>query len=57
VRQSDVLLEPDGGLLLLAVGGRSRHGAHGLGSVSESVAHDARCSVLVVREPNGAPGS
>jgi nucleotide-binding universal stress UspA family protein len=42
---------------LIAVGGRSRHGAHGLGSVSERVAHDAGCSVLVVREPDGAPGS
>jgi len=35
---------------LLAVGSRSTHRALGLGSVSEHVAHDARCSVLVVRE-------
>jgi nucleotide-binding universal stress UspA family protein len=35
---------------LLVVGGRGLHGAHLLGSVSEHVAHDARCSVLVVRD-------
>lgn len=36
---------------LLVVGGRGLHGLHALGSVSERVAHQARCSVLVVREP------
>ena len=35
---------------LLAVGSRSTHRGLGLGSVSEHVAHHARCSVLVVRE-------
>jgi nucleotide-binding universal stress UspA family protein len=38
-------LEPD----LLVVGSRGLHGVRALGSVSERVAHDARCSVLVVR--------
>jgi len=34
---------------LLVVGNRGTHGARSLGSVSERVAHDAPCSVLVVR--------
>jgi nucleotide-binding universal stress UspA family protein len=34
---------------LLVVGSRGLHGAHLLGSVTEHVAHEARCSVLVVR--------
>jgi len=34
---------------LLVVGSRGLHGAAALGSVSEQVAHRARCSVLVVR--------
>jgi nucleotide-binding universal stress UspA family protein len=38
-------LEPD----LLVMGSRGLHGVRALGSVSERVAHDARCSVLVVR--------
>lgn len=40
---------------LLIVGSRGLHGLRALGSVSERVAHEARCSVLVVRdraEPN-----
>jgi nucleotide-binding universal stress UspA family protein len=37
---------------LLVVGSRGRHGIRALGSVSERVAHRARCSVLVVR-PDG----
>lgn len=40
---------------LLAVGSRSTHRAFGLGSVSEHVAHNARCSVLVVRD--GVPAA
>lgn len=36
---------------LVVVGSRGLHGLVGLGSVSERVAHRARCSVLVVREP------
>jgi nucleotide-binding universal stress UspA family protein len=38
-------LDPD----LLVIGSRGLHGIRSLGSVSERVAHDARCSVLVVR--------
>ena len=34
---------------LLVVGSRGLHGVRALGSVSERVAHDASCSVLVVR--------
>lgn len=34
---------------LLVVGSRGLHGITALGSVSERVAHDARCSVLIVR--------
>ena len=34
---------------LLIVGSRGLHGLKALGSVSERVAHDASCSVLVVR--------
>ena len=36
---------------LLVVGSRGLRGIRGLGSVSERIAHEARCSVLVVREP------
>jgi len=36
---------------LLVVGSRGMHGARALGSVSERVAHEAPCSVLVVRLP------
>jgi nucleotide-binding universal stress UspA family protein len=36
---------------LLVVGSRGLHGLKSLGSVSERVAHEARCSVLIVREP------
>jgi nucleotide-binding universal stress UspA family protein len=36
---------------LLIVGSRGLHGVRALGSVSERVAHRARCSVLVVRPP------
>jgi len=39
------------------VGSRATRGAHGLGSVSERVAHHAGCSVLVVRDPDRAQGS
>ena len=35
---------------LLVVGSRGLHGVKALGSVSERVAHQARCSVLIVRE-------
>ena len=36
---------------LVVVGSRGLHGLRALGSVSERVAHQAACSVLVVREP------
>ena len=41
----DVAVEAD----LLVVGSRGLHGVKALGSVSERVAHEAKCSVLVVR--------
>ena len=37
---------------LLVVGSRGLRGIHALGSVSERIAHEARCSVLVVRAPD-----
>ncbi len=37
---------------LVVVGSRGLHGLRALGSVSERVAHQARCSVLVVRPQN-----
>lgn len=47
----DVLVAGAEGADLLVVGSRGLHGARALGSVSERVAHKARCSVLVVRRP------
>lgn len=41
----DAAIEAD----LLVIGSRGLHGIKALGSVSERVAHEARCSVLVVR--------
>ena len=42
---------------LLVVGSRGLHGIKALGSVSERVAHQARCSVLIVRAlPGQKPG-
>jgi nucleotide-binding universal stress UspA family protein len=38
---------------LLVVGSRGLHGPRALGSVSERAAHQAACSVLVVRNPGG----
>ena len=38
---------------LVVVGSRGLHGLKSLGSVSERVAHQARCSTLVVREAHG----
>ena len=38
---------------LLIVGSRGLHGVRALGSVSERVAHQAHCSVLIVRESSG----
>ena len=45
----DALLEASGEADLVIVGNRGRHGLKALGSVSERLAHQARCSVLVVR--------
>ena len=39
---------------LLIVGSRGLSGVRALGSVSERVAHQARCSVLVVRDPDSS---
>ena len=36
---------------LIVVGSRGLSGIRALGSISERIAHEARCSVLVVREP------
>ena len=45
------LVAASAGADLLVVGSRGLHGLRALGSVSERVAHRARCSVLVVRQP------
>ena len=39
---------------LIVVGSRGLHGLRALGSISERVAHQARCSVLVVHQPSPA---
>jgi nucleotide-binding universal stress UspA family protein len=51
-RAAPGLLEAAAGADLVVVGHRGRHGARLLGSVSERVAHSARCSVLVIRDEN-----
>jgi nucleotide-binding universal stress UspA family protein len=57
-RQEDLPDEPVQALVsaaadadLVVVGSRGLHGLKAIGSVSERVAHEARCSTLVVREP------
>jgi nucleotide-binding universal stress UspA family protein len=45
----DVLLEASKQADLVVLGSRGLHGLRALGSVSERVAHEASCSVLVVR--------
>jgi nucleotide-binding universal stress UspA family protein len=45
----EALVEAAMGTDLLVVGSRGLHGIKALGSVSERVAHSARCSVLIVR--------
>jgi nucleotide-binding universal stress UspA family protein len=52
-RAAHALVEAAGEADLLVVGSRGVHGARALGSVSERVAHEAPCSVLVVRGPAG----
>jgi nucleotide-binding universal stress UspA family protein len=46
----DARVEASKGCDLVIVGSRGLHGLESLGSVSERVAHQAACSVLVVRE-------
>ena len=46
----DALVEASKASDLVIVGSRGLHGLESLGSVSERVAHQASCSVLVVRE-------
>jgi nucleotide-binding universal stress UspA family protein len=46
----DVLVEASASADLLVVGSRGLHGLKALGSVSERVANQARCSVIVVRD-------
>jgi nucleotide-binding universal stress UspA family protein len=48
----DALVEASADADLVVVGNRGRHGLKALGSVSERLAHQARCSVLVVRSPD-----
>jgi nucleotide-binding universal stress UspA family protein len=57
-RTAHALVETAFGADLLVVGSRGVHGARSLGSVSERVAHEAPCSVLVVRgsRPRSDPG-
>jgi nucleotide-binding universal stress UspA family protein len=50
-RPVDALVEAADRADLLVVGSRGRTGIRALGSVSERVAHRARCSVLVARGP------
>jgi nucleotide-binding universal stress UspA family protein len=48
---ASALIERSGDADLLVVGSRGLRGPRALGSVSEKVAHQARCSVLVVHPP------
>jgi nucleotide-binding universal stress UspA family protein len=48
-RPVDALVSASRDADLLVVGSRGLHGLRALGSVSERVAHQALCSVLVVR--------
>ena len=54
-RTAHALVEAAFGADLLVVGSRGVHGARSLGSVSERVAHEASCSVLVVRDSSVRP--
>ncbi len=47
----DALVAASADADLLVIGSRGLHGLSALGSVSERAAHQARCSVLVVRQP------
>lgn len=48
----DALVSASAEADLLVVGSRGLHGIKALGSVSERVAHQAACSVLIVRRPS-----
>jgi nucleotide-binding universal stress UspA family protein len=50
----DTLVAASHGADIVVVGSRGLHGLQALGSVSERVAHDADCSVLVVRPATSA---
>jgi nucleotide-binding universal stress UspA family protein len=52
VRAEHALVEAAAEADLLIVEADSHHSGHGLGSVAERAAHEARCSVLVVRRPD-----
>ena len=47
------LVERSRAVDLIVVGSRGAHGVRSLGSVSERIAHQAHCSVLVVHEARG----
>lgn len=51
-RAVDALVVASEGTDLVVVGSRGLRGIRALGSVSEQVAHEARCPVLVVRRPS-----
>jgi nucleotide-binding universal stress UspA family protein len=53
----DALVEAAHAADLLVVGSRGLHGLRALGSVSERVAHEASCSVLVVRTAPPSPST
>lgn len=60
-RHEDLADEPVGALTaaaadadLIIVGSRGLHGVRALGSVSERLAHRARCSTLIVRDAGGS---
>jgi nucleotide-binding universal stress UspA family protein len=56
LRPAHALVEAAGEADLLAVGAHGDTRVHAFGSVAEHVAHEAHCSVLVVRETEAAPG-
>lgn len=56
-RPVDVLVTASCDSDLLVVGSRGLHGVRALGSVSERIAHQAACSVIVVRAAAGPAGA
>jgi nucleotide-binding universal stress UspA family protein len=53
----EALVERSRTVDLVVVGSRGLHGVRAIGSVSERVAHQAYCTVLVVHEPPPQPGA